>query len=90
MCLTSEPVENASLSFECIYHIHGGDVGDCITDDILEERLEHTSGLFVDQTRDSLHSSTTGQFIHHGSERQNMEKPERGEIPILPEYGEML
>ena len=25
-----------------------------------------------------------------GSERQNMEKPERGEIPILPEYGEML
>ena len=69
MCLTSESVECASLSFECIYHIHGGDslslgvlsVGDCITDDILEENLEHTSGLFVDQTRDSLHSTTTGQ-----------------------------
>lgn len=67
--LTSESVECASLSFEGINDIHGGDslslgvlcVGNCITDDILEEDLEYTSGLFVDQTRDSLHSTTTRQ-----------------------------
>ena len=68
-CLTAEAVEGASLTFEGIHHIHGSDslplsmlgVGDGITDDILKEDLEHTTGLFVDEARDTLDTSTTSQ-----------------------------
>ncbi len=54
--LTTEPVEGTALSLESVDDIKGGDglalgmlgVGDGITDDALEERLEDTTGLFVD------------------------------------------
>jgi hypothetical protein len=36
-------------------------VGDSITDDILQEHLEHTSGLLVDEARDTLYTTTTSQ-----------------------------
>ena len=66
-CLTSESVQSTSLPFQSIDDIHGGDglplgvlgVGDSITDDVLEEYLEDTTGLFVDKTGDTLHSTTT-------------------------------
>ena len=56
--LTTESVQGASLSFQGVHNVHGGDgltpgvfgVGDGITDDIFEEDLEDTSGFFVDQT----------------------------------------
>jgi len=72
--LTSETVQGASLSLECIDHIHGGhsfatcvlSVGHCITDDILKEHLEHTTGLFVDQSRDTLHTTTTSETADGG------------------------
>ena len=69
MELTSESVEGASLSLEGIDDVHGGDglslgvlgVGDGVADDVLQEDLEHSTGLLVDQARDALHSTSAGQ-----------------------------
>ncbi|PZQ94044.1 MAG: hypothetical protein DI539_31335 [Flavobacterium psychrophilum] len=36
-------------------------VGDGITDDVLQEHLQDTTGLLVDQARDTLDATTTGQ-----------------------------
>ena len=60
--LTSESVESASLALEGIDHIHSSDclaagvlsIGNCITDDVLQEGLEDTTGLFVDGVADTL------------------------------------
>ena len=68
-CLTSESVEGTSLAFESVHHIHGSHrlplgvlgVGDGIPDHILQEHLQHTTGLFVDQTRDSLHTTSASK-----------------------------
>ena len=57
-CLTSESVQGPALAFEGIDNIHGGyclplgmlSVGDGITDDILQEHLEYTSGLLIDES----------------------------------------
>ena len=69
MSLTSESVQGASLPLEGIDNVHGGNglplgvfgVGDGIPDDVLEEHLQHTSGLLVDEAGDTLHASTTRQ-----------------------------
>jgi len=53
--LTTETVQCATLSLESVDNVEGGDglalgvlgVGDCITDDALEESLQNTTGLFV-------------------------------------------
>ena len=68
-CLTSESVQSAALPLEGIDNIHGSDslplgvlsVGDSIPDDVLKENLEDTTGLLVDQARDTLDSTTTSQ-----------------------------
>jgi hypothetical protein len=68
-CLTTETVESASLALKGIDNIEGGDslalgvlgVGDGIADDVLEESLEDTTGLFVDHGRDTLDTTTTGE-----------------------------
>ena len=73
-CLTTESVQGTSLSFEGIDYIHGGDslplgvlgVGDGITDDVLKEDLEDTTGLLVDESRDTLDSSTSRQTADGG------------------------
>ena len=62
--LSAKTVEGLSLPLEGIDYIHGSDslmasmlgVGDRVTDDILEEDLEHTTGLLVDETRYRCHS----------------------------------
>ena len=67
MSLTSESVQGASLPLESIDNIHGGDslplgvfgVGDGIPDDVLKENLEDSTGLLIDESRDTLDSSTT-------------------------------
>jgi hypothetical protein len=41
-------------------------VGDRITDDVLEEDLEHTTGLLVDQARDTLDTTTTSETTDSG------------------------
>ena len=69
MSLTSESVQGASLPLESIDDIHGGDglplcvfgVGDGIPDDVLKENFENSTGLFVDESRDTLDSTTTSQ-----------------------------
>lgn len=58
--LATETVESAALSLEGVDDVEGGDglalgvlsVGDCVTDDALEEGLEDTAGLFVDHWRE--------------------------------------
>ena len=62
------------MALEGIDDVHGGDslslgvlgVGDGISDDVLKEDLEHSTGLLVDETGDSLHTTTTGQTADGG------------------------
>ena len=62
------------MSLEGIDNIHGGDslplgvfgVGDGITDDILKEDLEDSSGLLIDEARDTLDTSTASQSADGG------------------------
>ena len=68
-CLTTETVEGAALSFQSVDNIHGSNslalgvlgVGDGITDHILQEDLQNTTSLLVDEARDSLHTTTAGE-----------------------------
>ena len=72
--LTSESVKGTSLPLEGIDNIHSSDslplgmfgVGDGITDDVLKEDLEDTTGLLVDESRDTLDSSTSRQTADGG------------------------
>ena len=69
MSLTSESVQGTSLPLEGIDNIHGGDglplgvfgVGDGIPDDVLKEDLEDSTGFLIDESRDTLDSSTASQ-----------------------------
>ena len=72
--LTSESVEGAPLPLEGIDDVHGGDglplgvlgVGDGITDDVLKENLEDTTGLFVDESGDTFHTTSSRQTTDSG------------------------
>ena len=72
--LTSESVKSATLPLECIDDIHGSDslplgvlsVSDSIANDVLQEHLEDGAGLLVDQTRNTLDSTTAGQTANGG------------------------
>jgi len=67
--LTSESVEGPSLSFEGVDNVHGShrlpfgvfSVGHGVSDDIFQEDLEDSAGFLVDESRDTLDSSTAGQ-----------------------------
>lgn len=68
-CLASETVEGAALTLEGIHHVHGChglalgvlSVGDGVPDHVLEEHLEHTACLLVDQARDTLDTTTASE-----------------------------
>ena len=53
--LATKAVQCAALAFQCVDHVHGCDrlafgmfgVGDCVTDDVLQKYLEHTTSFFV-------------------------------------------
>ena len=72
--LTAKAVQGASLPLQGIDDIHGRNslalgvfgVGDGITDNVLEEHLQDATGLFVDESRDTLDSSTTCQTADGG------------------------
>jgi hypothetical protein len=72
--LSTESVEGTSLPLEGIDDIHSGDslplgvfgIGDGITDDVLKEDLEDTTGLLIDQARDTLDTSTSRQTTDGG------------------------
>ena len=67
--LSSESVQGASLSLESVDDVKGShslsasvlSVGDSVTDNVLKEHLEHSTGLLVDQSGDTLHTSTASQ-----------------------------
>jgi hypothetical protein len=69
LALTSESVERSSLSLERVDDIHCGDglssrvfgVGDGIADDMLEEDLEDSSGLLIDEAADSLDAASASE-----------------------------
>ena len=67
--LSSKAVEGPPLSLESVDDVHGGDsfplcvlsVSHGIPDDVLQEDLQDTAGLLVDEARDSFDTSTTSQ-----------------------------
>ncbi len=67
--LSTETVESAALSLESVHNVKSSDglsagvlsVGDSVTDDVLKEDLEDTTGLLVDKTRDALDTTTAGK-----------------------------
>jgi hypothetical protein len=67
--LASESVKSLSLALEGIHDIHRSHslpacvlrVGDTIADHILQEHLEDTTSLLVDETTDTLDTTTTGK-----------------------------
>ena len=72
--LAAETVQGAALALERVDDIHGGDglsasvlgVGDRITDDVLQEHLQDSTSFFVDQSRDTLDTTTTSQTADGG------------------------
>ena len=72
--LTAESVEGTSLALEGVDNVHGGDglplgvlgVGHGITDDVLKENLQNTTGLLVDEAGDTLDSTTTSKTTDGG------------------------
>merc|ERR1719398_665984 len=64
--LSSEAVEGPSLPLQGIHHIHGShslpfgvfSVGDGVTDDVLQEDLENTPGLLVDEPTDPFDATS--------------------------------
>jgi hypothetical protein len=73
-CLSTETVEGLSLTLEGVDNIHGSyslsscvlSVGDRVTDDVLKKDLEDTACLFVDETGDTLNTTTTGETTDGG------------------------
>ena len=53
--LTSESVESTALAFQRVHYVHGGHglplgvfrLSDGVTDNVLQEHLQHTAGFFV-------------------------------------------
>ena len=62
------------MTLKGVHYVHSGDclplgvlgVGDGVTNDVLQEDLEHTTGLLVDETRDTLDSATASQTTDSG------------------------
>ena len=72
--LAAESVEGTSLPLQSIDDVHGSNgpslgvlgVGDCVTDDILQKDLENTASLLVDETRDTLDTTTASETTDGG------------------------
>ena len=68
-CLAAESVEGVPLALQRVDHIHGSDglalgvlrVKEGVTDHVLEEDLENTTSLLVDETGDALDATTAGE-----------------------------
>ena len=68
-CLSAKSVQGTSLALEGVDDVHGSDrlaasvlrVGHGVADDVLEEDLEHTARLLVDEAADALDTTTAGQ-----------------------------
>lgn len=68
-CLTAESVEGLALSLESVDDVHGNNclplsmlsVSDCIPDHAFQVVLENSTGLFVDESADSLHTTSSSK-----------------------------
>ena len=67
--LTAEAVQSTSLTLESIDDVHGRhrlalgvfSVSHSVTDHVLQEHFEDATSLFVDQTRDTLHTTSASK-----------------------------
>ena len=74
MHLSTKSVQGTSLALQSVDHIHSGDglslgmLGVCygITDYILKENLKNSTGLLVDQSGDTLDTTTASQTADSG------------------------
>ena len=72
--LSTESVQGPSLSLQSVDDVHGCDglplgvlgVGDGIPDDVLKEHLEDTTGLLVDEARDTLDTTSSSKTTDSG------------------------
>ena len=72
--LAAEAVESASLPLERVHHVHGSHrlplgvlgVGHCVPDDVLQEHLQDTASLLVDEAADSLHTTSASKTTDGG------------------------
>ncbi len=72
--LPAKAIESAALALEGIDNVQRGHrlalgmlgVGDGIADHVLQEDLEHTAGLLIDQARDTLDTATASQTADGG------------------------
>ena len=72
--LAAEAVEGAALALERVDDVHRGDglatgvlgVGDRIADHVLEEHLEDTAGLLVDEAGDALDTTAAREAADGG------------------------
>ena len=63
-----------TLALERVHHVQRSHrlaasvlgVGDGVADDVLEEHLQHTTSLLVDEARDALHTATASQTADGG------------------------
>lgn len=70
----AEAVQGSALPLQGVDDVHGGDsfslrmlgVGNRVADYVFQENFEDASRLFVDQTGDPLHSSTSGETTDSG------------------------
>jgi len=73
-CLAAEAVQGAALALEGVHDVHSGhglaasvlSVSHSVADHVLEEHLEDRAGLLVDEARDTLHTTTTGETTDSG------------------------
>ena len=67
--LTAKAVQGAALTLEGVHNVHGSHrlplgmlgVGDSVPDHVLQEHLEHPTGLLVDEARDALDAASASQ-----------------------------
>ena len=72
--LTSEAVQSATLSLECVDNIESSyclpagmlSVCDGVANDVLKEYFQDTSGLFVDEARDTLDATSSCETANCG------------------------
>ena len=72
--LAAEAVQGAALALQGVHDVHGSHrlaasvlgVGHRVTDDVLQEDLQDTAGLVVDETADALHTATASQTADGG------------------------
>jgi hypothetical protein len=73
-CLTAESVQSPALSLQSVDDVHGSDglplgvlcVCHGIADHVLKENLKDATGLLVDESGDSLHTTTTSETTDSG------------------------